>query len=54
MFDGVLQCFSALEEERMIYQQEHAPEAAAISGFAERTLRVDPPAHCNRQRRALV
>ncbi|MBK1617437.1 hypothetical protein CKO42_02985 [Lamprobacter modestohalophilus] len=27
------------EEERMIYQQEHAPEAAAISGFAERFLR---------------
>ncbi|MBK5940338.1 hypothetical protein [Halochromatium roseum] len=23
----------------MIYQQEHAPEAAAISGFAERFLR---------------
>ncbi|MEA1048208.1 hypothetical protein U5801_00020 [Lamprobacter modestohalophilus] len=27
------------EEERMIYQQEHAPEAAVISGFAERFLR---------------
>lgn len=27
------------EEKRMIYQQEHAPEAAAISGFAERFLR---------------
>ncbi|MCF8176747.1 MAG: hypothetical protein K9K30_16040 [Burkholderiaceae bacterium] len=27
------------EEERMIYQQEHAPEATAISGFAERFLR---------------
>ena len=26
------------EEERMIYQQQYAPEAAAISGFAERFL----------------
>ena len=27
------------EEERMIYQQEHAQDAAALSGFAERFLR---------------